>query len=159
MQGTHIFQRDRTTQLIKCTLWSTRLCPHPKIVKKMRTLLEIEGKMGLIPQPCSSQYRPLQPDTNSNVRKDKAAEKRKRAAPTKRFRPNTASKPSEVAMHPSVTISKAPINVKAQVDASENRTPPFEDAQSTKALHGLVLERCQEASLRKERIGCFLPTT
>ena len=55
MQGMHIFQRDRTTQLIKCTLWSTRLHPHPTIVKKMRTFLEVEGKMGLIPQPTSSQ--------------------------------------------------------------------------------------------------------
>ena len=29
MQGTHIFRKDRTTQLIKCTPWSTRLpTPH-----------------------------------------------------------------------------------------------------------------------------------
>ena len=66
MQGMHIFQRDRTTQLIKCTLWSIRLCPHPTIIKKMKTFLEVEGKMGLIPQPTSSQYRPPQLDTNPN---------------------------------------------------------------------------------------------
>ena len=59
MQGTHIFCRDRTTQLIKCTLWSIRLCSHPTIIKKMKTFLEVEGKMGPIPQPASSQYRPL----------------------------------------------------------------------------------------------------
>ena len=58
MQGMHIFQGDRTTQLIKCTLWSTRLHPHPTIVKKMRTFLEVEGKMGAILQPASSQYMP-----------------------------------------------------------------------------------------------------
>ena len=58
MQGTHIFQRDRTTQLIKCTLRSTRLCPHPTIIKKMKPFFEVEGKMGPIPQPTSSQYRP-----------------------------------------------------------------------------------------------------
>ena len=74
-----------------------RLCPHPTLVKKMRTFLEVEGKMGPIPQPTSSQYRPPQPDTNPNVRKDKAIEKRKSAVPTKRFRPNTVSKPSEAA--------------------------------------------------------------
>ena len=68
------------TQLIKCTPWSTGLCPHPTIVKKMRTFLEVEGKIGPIPQPASSQYRPPQPDINPNVRKDKAAEKRKRVA-------------------------------------------------------------------------------
>ena len=66
--------------------------------------------MGLIPQPASSQYRPPQPDTNPNVRKDKTREKRKRTAPTKRFRPNTASRPIETAAHPSATISKALIN-------------------------------------------------
>ena len=45
MQGMHIFRRDRTTQLMKCTPWSTRLCPHPTIIKKMKTFLEVEGKM------------------------------------------------------------------------------------------------------------------
>ena len=128
MQGMHIFQRDRTTQLIKCTPWSTRLCPHPTIVKKMRIFLEVEGRMGPLPQPTSSQYRPPQLDTNPNIRKDKATEKRKRTAPTKRFRPNTASRPSETAMHLPTTNSKAPINVKPQADASENRPPPLESA-------------------------------
>ena len=90
MQGMHIFQRARTTQLIKCTPWNTRLRPHPTIVKKMRTFLEVEGKMGSILQPASSQYRPSQLDTSPNVRKDKAMEKRKKAASTKRFRPSTA---------------------------------------------------------------------
>ena len=124
MQEMHMFQTDRTTQLIKCTLWSTRICPHPTIVKKMRTFLEVEGKMGPIPQPTSSQYRPPQPDTNPNIRKDKAVEKRKRTAPTKRFRPNTASRPSERAVHPPAINSKPPINVILQADASENRPPP-----------------------------------
>ena len=85
MQGTHIFRRDWTTQLIKCTPWNTRLCPHPTIIKKMKTFLEVERKMGPVPV---SQFRPLLPDTNPNIRKDNATEKRKRAAP-KRFRPAT----------------------------------------------------------------------
>ena len=41
--------RDRMTQLIKCTPWSMRLHPHPTIIKKMKTFLEVEGKMGPIP--------------------------------------------------------------------------------------------------------------
>ena len=85
MQGTHIFRRDQTTQLIKCTPWSTRLCPHPTIIKKMKTFIEVEGKMGPIP---TSQSRPPLPDTNPNIRKDNTTEKRKRAMP-KRFRPAT----------------------------------------------------------------------
>ena len=87
MQGTHIFRRDWTTQLIKCTPWSTRLHHHPTIIKKMKTFLEVEGKMGPIPVPIS-QFRPPPPDTNPNIRKNNAAEKRKRAT-SKMFRPAT----------------------------------------------------------------------
>ena len=94
----------------------------------MTTFLEVEGKMRLIPQPTSSQYRPPQLDTNPNVRKDNAAEKRKRAVPTMRFRPSTSPKPSETATCPPATISKAPVNVKPQTDAPENRPPPLENA-------------------------------
>ena len=83
----HIFRRDWTTQLIKCTPWSTRLCPQPTIIKKMKTFLEVEGKMGPIPVPVS-QFRPPLPDTNPNIRKNNAVEKRKRATP-KKFRPAT----------------------------------------------------------------------
>ena len=82
MQGTHIFRRDWTTQLIKCTPWSTRLHPHPIIIKKMKTFLEVEGKMGPIPVPIS-QFRPPLPNTNPNIRKNDATEKRKRATPKK----------------------------------------------------------------------------
>ena len=81
------FRRDRTTQLIKQTPWSTRLHPHPTIIKKMKTFLEVEGKMGPIPTP-GSQFRPPLPDTNPNIRKDNVTEKRKRATP-KKFSPAT----------------------------------------------------------------------
>ena len=87
MQGAHIFRSDWTTQLIKCMPWSTRLHPHPTIIKKMKTFLEVEGKMGPIPVPVC-QFRPPLPDTNPNIRKNNATEKRKRATPMK-FRPAT----------------------------------------------------------------------
>ena len=89
MQGTHILRRDRTTQLIKCTPWSASLHLHPTIIKKMKTFLQVEGKMGLIPvQVPANQFRPPLPETNPNVRRSDVAEKRKRAAPKKKFRPN-----------------------------------------------------------------------
>ena len=94
MQGTHIFRRDRTTQLIKCTPWSIRLCPHPTIIKKMKTFLEVEGEMGPIPTP-GSQFRSPLPDTNPNIRKDTVPEKRKRAVPKKKFRPATPKPTTE----------------------------------------------------------------
>ena len=89
MQGTHIFRRDRMTQLIKCTHWSMRLHPHPTIIKKIKTFLEVENKMGpIIPMPAN-QFRPPLPETSPNVRKNNMTEKRKRATPKKKFRPAT----------------------------------------------------------------------
>ena len=133
MQGTHIFRRDRTTQLIKCTPWSARLHPHPTVIKKMRTFLEVKGKLGPIPQSSSNQYRPPQPDTNPNARKaTKTTGKRKRVATTKRFKANIATKPNESVAQPLMTTSKAPTNFKIQAPSQEgtpeSRPPPLEDA-------------------------------
>ena len=90
MQGTHIFRRDRMTQLIKCTPWSTRLHLHPTNIKKMKTFLEVEGKMGLIPGSApGNQFRPPLPETNPNVRRNDITEKRKRTTLRKTFRPAT----------------------------------------------------------------------
>ena len=89
MQGTHIFRRDLMTQLIRCIPLTKKLRPHPNIVKQMKTFLEVENKMGpIIPAPVS-QFRPPLPDTNPNVRKSDATEKKKRVTPKKRFRPAT----------------------------------------------------------------------
>ena len=113
MQGTHIFRRDWTTQVIKCTPWGTRLCPHPIIIKKMKTFLEVEGKMGPAP---ASQFRLPLADTNPNIRKDNAMEKRKRAVP-KRFRP---AAPKPTAMHlPLPVAPPTPIN-----DVPDSWPPP-----------------------------------
>ena len=133
--------------------WSTRLCPHPTILKKMKTFLEVEGRMGPIPQPTSSQYRPPQLDTKPNVRKDTTVEKRKRAVPTKRFRPSTAPKSSRTAMHPPATVSKALASVTPQTNASENRPPPWKMSQFVNVLHGPVLERCQETSMGQKLVA------
>ena len=70
MQGTHIFRRDRMTQLIRCMPWTTKLCPHPNIIKRMRTFLDVENKMGPIIPAHVSQFRPPLLDTNPNIRKD-----------------------------------------------------------------------------------------
>ena len=77
MQGTHIFRRDWTIQLIRCIMWTTKLCPHWNIVKKMKTFLQVENKIGPIIPALASQFRPPLPETNPNVRKSDATEKRK----------------------------------------------------------------------------------
>ena len=115
MQGTHIFRRDRTTQLIRCITWTMKLHLHPTIVKKMKTFLEVENKMGpMIPVPVS-QFRPPLPETNPNFRKSDTTEKRKRATPKKKFRPAitraaTMCPPLPQALpKPSSSASSAPV--------------------------------------------------
>ena len=124
MQGTHVFRRHRTTQLIKCTLWSSILCPHPTTIKKMRTFLELEGKLGPIPQFPSSQFRPPQPDINPNI--SKITEKRKRIAPTKRFKAKIAAKPNPDKVTVQLPNTKALMKTESQKSLNpvpEKQTP------------------------------------
>ena len=94
MQGTHMFRRDRTCHVIKCNPWSTRLCPYPTIIQKMKTYLELEGKLGPKSQSQPNQFRPPQPDTNLHVRKDcKATKKRKRLILTKKYKVRVVTRP------------------------------------------------------------------
>ena len=51
MRGIHTFRRDRTSQVIKCNPWSTRLHPCSSLIQKMKTYLELEGKLGPKPRP------------------------------------------------------------------------------------------------------------
>ena len=76
----------------------------------MKTFLEVEGKMG--PAPVS-QFRPPLPDTNPNIRKDNATEKRKEAAP-RRFKPAT---PKSTTMH--LPLPEAPPKPKNDVPYSQ----------------------------------------
>ena len=103
VQGIHMFRRDRRSQVVKCHLWSTRLCPYPYLVWKMRTYLELEGRLGpkSKTQP-QSQLQPTQlhqvhmqwnqqrlawPSTNPRVRKSpspKVNDKRRKTIIAKR---------------------------------------------------------------------------
>ena len=51
IQSIHTFKRDRTSQIIKCNPCSTRLCPYPSLIQKMKMYLELEGKFCLKPRP------------------------------------------------------------------------------------------------------------
>ena len=107
MQGTHTFRRDGTCQIIRCNPWRTKLCPHPTIIKKMRTYLEPEGTLGPKSQPQENQSRPAQPNTNPLVQKEtKVTEKRRKHIPTKRYKVQVVAKlestpkTSNVTTHP-----------------------------------------------------------
>ena len=128
MQGTHIFRRDRTTQLIKCTPWRTRLCPHPTIIKKMKTFLEVEGKMGPIPTP-SSQFRP---------HSQTLSQKRGREPCPRR---------SSDQQPPSLLQCTHPCQRPCQNLRVKH---PYLQYQYKKAPHGLVQAKCQGTFLRRE---------
>ena len=145
MPEMHIFRRDRMIQLIKCTPWIMRLHPHPTIIKKMKTFLEVEGKIGPISVPVpSNQFRPPLPETNPNVRKSNIAEKRKRATSMKKFRPAT-HKPTAVCP----PLPEAPPKPK--------NSAPLPSVPMREYTHGLVQARCWETSLGTE-IGYPLKT-
>ena len=129
VQGTHMFRRDRTCQIIRCNPWSTRLCSHPTIIKKMKTYLELEGKLGPKLQSQSDQSRPIQPITNPHMRKEtKATEKRKKLIPMKKYKVKVMEKPepntNNTTMQPPETTSQVPTTI-----------------WKTKSLHKKVLHR------------------
>ena len=135
MQGTHMFRKYRTCQVIKCNPWSIRLCPHPTIIKKMKTYFELEGKLGPKPQPQFKQFRPLQPDTNPHIRKkSKATKKRKRLIPTKKYKVKVVARPNSnnTTVPPPQANLKAPVHSEGQKplpeNTPENNPPPLEDA-------------------------------
>ena len=101
MQGTHLYKRDRTMQVTKCVPWTNNIRPHPNIIKKMKTFLEVENKMGMsiqTPMP-NSQFRPPLPKTNPNIHRTDKMEKRKTVTPKRKFRP----------VIPNVTTTNPPI--------------------------------------------------
>ena len=115
MQGMHIFRRDRMTQLVRCMPWTPNLHLHPNMVKKMRTFLEVENKMGpIIPAPAN-QYRLPLPETNPNVRKGNATEKRRTMTPKRKFRP-VAPKATVT----SLTHTKNPTKIHQQCSSNIN---------------------------------------
>ena len=119
MQRTHIFRRDQMTQLVRCIPLTPNLCLHPNMIKKMKTFLEVENKMGPIIPALACHCRLPLPEMNPNVRKSDATEKRKRVTPKRRFRPAT---PKATAMHsplpqapPKPTSNAAAASVPAMV--------------------------------------------
>ena len=137
MQGMHIFRRDRTTQLIKCIPWTTKLHLHPTIVKKMKTFLEVENSIGTIIPALVSQFRPPLPETNRNFRKGDTTEKMKRATPKKKFRPDT---PRAAMMHPPLPqVPPKPSNGASSAPVTVREDTPWPGAG--KMLGNLFEER------------------
>ena len=101
MQGTDMYKRDWTMQVTKCVPRTNNICPHPNIIKKMKTFLEVENKMGTSIQTSmlNSQFRPPLLETNPNICRTDKVEKRKTITPKRKFRPAT----------PKVTMTNTPL--------------------------------------------------
>ena len=96
----------------------------------MKTYLELEGKLGPKHQSQSNQFRPPQPNTNPQVRKEsKVTEKRKRLIPTKKYKVKVVTRPNKETMQPPQTNTQAPVNFETQKSStSENSPSPLENA-------------------------------
>ena len=91
-------------------------------MKKMKTYLKLEGKLGPKPKLQPNQFGPIQPNTNPQVRKDsKATEKIKRLIPTKRYKVKVVARPdsSNVTAQPPLTNPKATVNSEGQKPSPE----------------------------------------
>ena len=133
IQGTHTFRRDRMCQIINCNPWCTRLCPQPTIIKKIKTYLELEGKLGPKLQPQTDQSSPAQPDTNPHMRKETKVIEKRKLIPTKNYKVKVVARPksktSNETAQPPITTPNAPTNLESkkpsQGGTSENNSPPL----------------------------------
>ena len=161
MQDMHTFRRDRKSQIIKCNPWSTKLCPHPTLIKKMRTYLELEGTLGPKSkiQSQQNQSRPAQLYTNPIVRREaKVTDKRRKLIPTKRYKVQVVAKPestpktSNMIMQMSTTVPNTTMNLEkgnpSQGSSSSiNPHHHLKIFQPMLALHGLEQGQCWETFL------------
>ena len=120
MQGTHLYKRDWITQVTKCVPWTNNIHPHPTIIKKMKTFLEVENKMGTTIQTSmqNSQFRPPLPQTNPNIHRSDNMERRKTITPKRKFRPIT----------PKVTMTNPPL---LQAPSKPNNKNPSKIREDT----------------------------
>ena len=110
MRGIHTFRRDRTTQVLSCNPWSTRLHPYPSLIRKMKMYLELEGKLGPQPQwqPCTSTpSHDRNPSTRKTMVSKKMERKRRAKAPVnRRFKVRVIAQP--MPSNPTSTVNPIP---------------------------------------------------
>ena len=112
----------------------------------------LRARRNISPQTTSTknQFRPSQPDTNPKIRKNgKAAEKRKRPIPTKRFKVAAWSNSNKMTEKPSnMKVQVNTKNQETQAQTSQNKLPLLEDAQIHTGPNGPKQGECQETYLK-----------
>ena len=84
IRSIHTFRRDHTIQVISCKPWSPRLCPHPSLIRKMLTYLELEVKNGNQLHTSTYQFGKTISLWKAPVPKRAADKKKKTRTPIKR---------------------------------------------------------------------------
>ena len=119
MRGTNTFRRDRTSQIIKCNPWTTKLYPYSCLIQKMKMYLELEGKLGPKPRPqLQTQLQPTlpQPSTSAHPQNNnpmtrkalrpKISDKRRRTMLTKRsYKVRVIAKPIPTTPSPTTPVN------------------------------------------------------
>ena len=99
MRGIHTFRRDITSQIILCNPWSTRLCPYLSLIRKMKTYLELEGKIGpkskpqLQPHTSTPSHNRYSPARKTLVPKKAEKKRRGRAPVNRRYKVRVITQP------------------------------------------------------------------
>ena len=119
MRDIHTFRRDCTTQVISCNPWSTRLCPYPSLIRKIKTYLELEGKLGIQPQPHTSTYSSDKSPSPQKTPIPKKAEKKKRAKAhvKRRFKVRVIAHP--LSMNPTLPVNPTTVVVTTTVTSTQ----------------------------------------
>ena len=121
MRGIHTFRRDRTTHIIWCNPWSARFHPYSTLVKKMRTYLHLEGKLGpkcrhkTQVQPSTS--APAQPIANTAQRKEK---RKTKILAKRRYKVRLVAQPAHttITSAPDTKVTMAPATLKLRATYS-----------------------------------------
>ena len=137
MQGTHIFRGEWIIQLIKCTPWSPRLFPHPTIIKKIKTFLEVGGRWVqflLVNSDPHYQIPTLTLERTMPQRKEREQH------------PGQQPPSQSQCIHPYQRPHLSP-KMMYQI------TDPYLQFQFTRSLHGLAQAKCHATYLNIEA-GC-----
>ena len=148
MQGFHMFQRDRTSKIINCNCWSTKLHPYPSLIQKMKTYLELEGNLGpkprpqlqTQPQPSTSSHSPKNNPTTRKVQGSKTNDKRRTVLAKRRYKVRIIAQPT-----PTIPTPTAPTPT---VATTSTQTPVVRSttASITVMVYNFTKEKFSEVS-------------
>ena len=133
MQGMHIFRRDWTTKLIKCTPCSTRCHPHPTFIKKMKTFRKWRVRLAQFHHPLANSDPHCQIPTSTL----------ERTMPQKKGREQHLWRLDQ--QPPNLLQCICPYHRPHQ---NLRMMHPYLQYQSARALHGLAQAKCQVTYLR-----------